>query len=104
MYSNKSHYRKSWFSDRYEIFSDYVTNHDKIFGLYLVKNDFELFFDGEFYPHKKLNDEVINQNCISKNVLLLWIECIIERGHKFSHPYEMNATSGRNKNELWILY
>ena len=70
-----------------EINYDYITNHNKKVDLYLVKKDFELFFDRDFYPHFK-SDLQNNLTIFPLKIYLLrWIEIFIERGRKISHIY-----------------
>ena len=79
------------------MFNEYITNHHKKINLYLVKYDSKLVFDKEIYPHIKSG---LQNNLIIfylKRCLLFWIEYFTERGHRFSHIYEMCITTVRNK-------
>ena len=47
----KHNIENSHFFDIDEVFNDYITNHNKINDLYLVRYDFNLFCIKVFYPH-----------------------------------------------------
>ena len=87
-----------------KIFNNYITNHNKKFGFYLLKCVFKLVFLN-FTPQIK-NYFHHNTTIISlKKYLLYWIEFFIERGCKFSQIIEMNITTiNDKKNMTWSLY
>ena len=85
------------FFDMDKIFKDYITNRNKKFDLYLVRYDFQIFFDEEFYPRIQSEFQYNTKSFLLKRFLLNWIEYFSERGHKFSQIDEMNITTVSNK-------
>ena len=92
------------FFDLEKISNEYITKNNKEYDLYLVKYDFKLILDKDFYQDVK--PEVINNTMIIhlKLFLVIWVENFCERGYKFCHIYEMNTTTIRNKRYMYFEY
>ena len=85
------------FSDKDELFNNYITNQNKKFDSNLVKYDFQFSSDGAFYPHIRSDLRIGQSKIHSKKISLHWIEYFIRTGHPFSHIYEMNIMTISNK-------
>ena len=74
------------------------------FDLYLVKYDFKVVFDGQFYPH--IRSDLHKKTTIFhlKGLLLPWIEVYIERGYKISHTFEIILRLQALKNTWFIIF
>ena len=96
------------FSDIDEIFNDYITNQNRKFDLYLVKNDLKLVFDAnsknyagsahnEFQPFFKSefqsNATFLYRETFSEG----WFEYFSARGYVVSHFNGMNITTISSK-------
>ena len=82
-----------------ERFKHYISNHNKKFDLYLVKYDFKLVFDNEFYSDVKTALQInLPKFLFLKKLLLLWIEHFHEGEYIFPDIYETNTTTVSNKN------
>ena len=80
-----------------EKYDKHITNHNKKFDLFVVKNDIKLVFDNNFYSHIKSEFQYSNTIFHMKRFSLNWVESFCERGHNFSHIYEINITAFSNK-------
>ena len=84
--------KNQYFFDIGKIFSDYITNHNKKFDLYLFKCGLILVINN-FSPHIRThfhqNTTILNL----KRYLLFKIEYFTERGPELSHINEMNYTT-----------
>ena len=81
------------FFDIDEIFIEYINNHNEKLELYLVKCDFILVFDTDFYPQIKSDLHFFLTLLQSKKCLLIWIEVFMRKGYNFCHKYKLCITT-----------
>ena len=75
------------------MFSDYITNHKKVYNLYLVKYDFKTVFIRGFYSNSQSELQYIKIVFRLKKVLISCVEIFKEKGHQFSLFYQIIITA-----------
>ena len=87
-----------------KISNEYIFNHNEKYSIFLIKCDFELFFNNDFSKSILHETDFYHKTTFMnlKRFLLYHIDNFIDKGYIFSHIDEMNITTIKDK--MYMTY